>query len=152
MKLYGIWWEEEIPLMYFCNDCSKKERERELPAFASFESFERNQSFESEDFCTLQLPHPQTLLWLLWTDLETDRESGIDPGNVKLFWYAEASGIRAFWFTESVCRLAKRRLQFKRMKLDVWGKHLLLVEHETDALGSTCLHFSVQHISQTGKQ
>lgn len=51
MKLYSIWWEEEIPLMYSCNDCSKtgeKKKKREMPAFTSFESLERNQSFESE--------------------------------------------------------------------------------------------------------
>lgn len=29
MKLYSIWWEEEIPLMCSCNDCSKKKKETE---------------------------------------------------------------------------------------------------------------------------
>lgn len=93
---------------------AKRERGRELPAFASFESLERNQSFESEDFCTLQLPHPLTLLLLLilfWSDSETKWESSIDPGNVQLFWYAEATGMRAFWLTENVCHLAKGHLQ-----------------------------------------
>lgn len=35
MKLYSIWWEEEIPLMCSCNDCcrKKKKSEGELPSF-----------------------------------------------------------------------------------------------------------------------
>ena len=65
MKLYSIWWEEEIPLMCSCNDCSKKKKERkkqkrvrEMLVLTSFESLERNQSFESEDFSIFQHPPP----------------------------------------------------------------------------------------------
>lgn len=52
--------EEEIPLMCSCNDCSRKRKkeERELPAFTSFGSLERNQSFESEVFCICSSPTP----------------------------------------------------------------------------------------------
>lgn len=32
MKLYSIWWGEEIPLMCSCNDCTKKKREKCLPS------------------------------------------------------------------------------------------------------------------------
>lgn len=152
MKLYSIWWEEEIPLMCSCNDCSKKKKkekkeegkEKCLPAF---ESLERNQRFKSVFFCILQLPHPRTLLRLLWTDSHTDRDSSVDPGNIKLFWHQEASGVTASWFMENVCRFAKGRLRSRRTKPDVWRKHLHLVKHEEDALGGTRLLFSVQHIS-----
>lgn len=132
MKLYSIWWEEEIALMCSCNDCSKKKnrrrRENCLP-FASCESLERNQSFESEVFCFVQsqLTPPNSCSSEL-TQMPTTGSQGFDPGNFKLLWHAEAAGVTAFWFTEAVCHFAKKKkkcecLWWWRMRLDVWRKH-----------------------------
>lgn len=99
MKLYSIWWEEEILLMCSCNDCSKEggnERERRTAA-------------------CIWIPWKKSKLWkhiflyfsaLPWSEMVSSyseltvlqTKSPTDFGNIKLFWLQEASGVMALWF------------------------------------------------------
>lgn len=120
MKLYSIWWEEEIPLMCSCNDCSKKgKKEGKEKCLPEFESLERNQSFESTFFCILQSPSPPQ---------PTPRHSNsselshIAAGSLTLT--LEISN-RFDTGRPAVSEPSvKQRLRWRRRKLDVWRKHL----------------------------
>lgn len=66
MKLYGIWWEEEIPLMCSCNDCSgekkkqkkkrKEEKKEKKYACLHLNPFKEIKAFESSFFCLYAAP------------------------------------------------------------------------------------------------
>lgn len=158
MKLYSIWWEEEIALMCSCNDCSKKKnrrrRENCLP-FASCESLERNQSFESEVFCFVQsqLTPPNSCSSEL-TQMPTTGSQGLTQEISNCFDMPRPLVSRPFDSQRPLVILPKKKKSVNAFGDEEWGLMFegstqLLVEHEKVAVGGTCLLFLALHISQT---
>lgn len=158
MKLYSIWWEEEIALMCSCNDCSKKkieegERIACLLLHANLLKEIKALKVRFSVLCSPSSPHPThaPLNWLRCQPLAAKD------------WprkFQTALTCRGRWCHGllihrgrlSFCQKKKKNVNAfgdEEWGLMFEGSTQLLVEHEKVAVGGTCLLFLALHISQT---
>lgn len=105
MKLYSIWWEEEILLMCSCNDCSKRggEWKGETDGCLHLNSLKGIKALKADFSAFCSSPPPLKRFQLLWTDSASNSESPTDFTSVKLLWCQQAGGVAALWFVDGEC-------------------------------------------------
>lgn len=100
MKLYSIWWEEEILLMCSCNDCSKRggKWKGATDGCLHLNSLKEIKALNAHFSAFCCSPALGNGFQILWTQSAANWESPADFTSVKLLWRREAGGVAALWF------------------------------------------------------
>lgn len=96
MKLYSIWWEEEILLMCSCNDCSKRggKWKGATDGCLHLNSLKEIKALKARFSAFCCHPALGNAFQLLWTESAANWESPAAFTSVKVLWHQEAGGCR----------------------------------------------------------